>query len=272
MIWPGLAKAIGLNNGAAYLDMLNDKQVDIIDRLFIEYEGKDSLGECIFDRIADHNKKCRSEGHLDDLMKPANAMGNYNLFQIAGTDTSQNTTKMALCHMADKPELKQIIDDIDSQIYDGHGSTTSQKLAESEHLNMWIKEALRIHNPVTRLSFKHVIKDFKLGKYNIQKGTLIQFSLVGLNFNERVFKHPEQFDITRFSKENEKSIPKYHYIPFSVGKRMCLGRHLGELMLKLLVTQFCRTFDFSKPEGVEYYESTTATHSVDNPFLDVKLK
>jgi len=44
-----------------------------------------------------------------------------------------------------------------------------------------------------------------------------------LHHDPRFFPDPERFDPERFNPENEAAIPKYAYIPFSDGPRICIG-------------------------------------------------
>ena len=107
---------------------------------------------------------------------------------------------------------------------------------------------------------------------HIRKGDIITVTLAGMFSMEKIFPDANTFKIDRFSKENEKNIPRYQYIPFYIGKRVCLGRHLGELMVKLLVSQFCRNYEFKRPEGVEYYILNMLLNGIENPEVEVRLK
>ena len=150
---------------------------------------------------------------------------------------------------------------------------TNQALLDgNQQLEDWLKEALRLNSPVSRLATRMAVKDVKLQDFTIRQGDTLTILMTGLNFEETVYKKPEYFDDSRFNSQNKATIPNYQYIPFSVGRRSCLGRHLGEMIVKLLVTQFCRTFEFKKPEGHEYYEASMITNYMTNPLVELKLK
>ncbi len=229
-------------------------------------------GKCIADRMAAFNKECRESGNLKDVISDEDLAGNYNLFFVAGTDTSQNTSKMALCHMADKPDCQKIIQSVLADIYDEQGITQKDKLDQNQLLDLWIKEALRLHNPVSRLNARMATRDVKLGDITVRKGDRISILMTGLNFDGSVYGDIEKFKIEQFDKGYEKNMARYQYIPFSVGKRVCLGRNLGEMMVKLFVTQFVRAYEFNKPKDFEYYESNFFQNALVESLLEVKLK
>jgi cytochrome P450 family 6 len=48
-------------------------------------------------------------------------------------------------------------------------------------------------------------------------------SVLGIQHDTKYFPEPEKFDPERFTEENKRDQPKYAYIPFGEGLRMCLG-------------------------------------------------
>ena len=122
------------------------------------------------------------------------------------------------------------------------------------------------------MNMRVALNDVSLGKFNVRKGDSVALLLTALLFDESVFPDFDNFKLDRFNKESEKELPRYQYIPFSVGKRVCLGRHLGELMVKLLVTQFVRSYDFTKPADIQYKQVTLVTNNMVNPIVLAKLK
>ena len=86
-------------------------------------------------------------------------------------------------------------------------------------------------------------------KYEIPKGTFVFPNLYGLMHDENHFKNPETFDPRRFlaEKKNGPMVfqPDERVIPFSTGKRSCLGQTLAEKELFLFFTGLMQNFTFS---------------------------
>jgi len=73
------------------------------------------------------------------------------------------------------------------------------------------------------------ISDYELpsfsgnGTITLPAGTGIYIPVLALHFDPMYFPEPEKFDPERFTEENKQSYPKYSYIPFGEGPRMCIG-------------------------------------------------
>jgi cytochrome P450 len=267
-----LAKTLGLAPHAKQIDVYFSKQQQILQR-YIERRSKETnLGESIIDRSIIHNRECLRDGNTQDILTIEDITGNYNLFFVAGADTARNISKGVLCHMTSLPKIKKLIDDINKQIYDPQGFTTTQAIESCQELSMWFKECLRFHLTASRTIPRVAIKEVKFGKFTIRKGDYVTKTLSVLLKDEEFFKDPETFDPTRFTSENEKLLPKYQFIPFSLGKRVCLGRYLGELMVKLVVTKFSQFFEYEKPADVEYYRDGYFIIALKNPIVNLRLK
>lgn len=57
----------------------------------------------------------------------------------------------------------------------------------------------------------------------IEKGTSIVIPVYALQNDEKYYPNPKKFDPDRFLPENKESIPKFTYMPFGDGPRICIG-------------------------------------------------
>lgn len=243
-------------------------------QLYLDKQAKDSghQSACFLDRVISHNKQCEKDNNENDRLSISDIVGNFNIFLFAGTDTSKNLTKMSICRMANRPDIQKFLFSAQAEVYDQYGMTTDAILQSSAKLDLWMKEALRMHPPVKQTLFRLPTKDIKIADVTVRKGDFVFFAIDALNKDPAAFENPDTFDLTRFEAEKEKKLPKYQFMPFSIGRRMCLGKALGELMVKLTMTYFVRYFEVQKPENVEYYELSTITNTVINPVVLVKTR
>jgi cytochrome P450 len=135
-----------------------------------------------------------------------------------------------------------------------------------------MKEALRSHAPVKQTLFRLPTKNIQIADVTVREGDYVIFAIDALNKDPSAFENPDTFDLTRFNSQKEKKLPKYQFMPFSIGRRMCLGKALGELMVKLTMSYFSRCYEVYRPQGVEYYEISTITNTVENPLVMLKRR
>ena len=67
-----------------------------------------------------------------------------------------------------------------------------------------------------------------------------------------LWKDPEQFNPERFlSEDGTKTVRPDFFIPFGVGRRMCLGDVLAKAELFLFFSSMLHVFNLELPEGAE---------------------
>ena len=96
-----------------------------------------------------------------------------------------------------------------------------------------------------------LLKDTKIGDYNIRKDTELIVNFYGLHYNTSQWQRPKEFLPERFDQDsplflapNGKKRHPNSYAPFSGGKRVCFGKTFAEVSLKMIATYMTQYFDF----------------------------
>uniref|UniRef100_A0A668ALS3 Cytochrome P450, family 24, subfamily A, polypeptide 1 n=1 Tax=Myripristis murdjan TaxID=586833 RepID=A0A668ALS3_9TELE len=109
------------------------------------------------------------------------------------------------------------------------------------YLKACLKESMRL-SPSVPFTSRTLDKDTVLGDYAIPKGTVLMINSHALGYNEEYFDDGKQFKPERWLRENSNINP-FAYVPFGIGKRMCIGRRLAELQLQLAMCWLVRDYE-----------------------------
>lgn len=74
----------------------------------------------------------------------------------------------------------------------------------SPEFNTYMKEFLRKFAPVSRMTQRQAIKNFKILDLKVKKGTTFVIPSYAIHMNPAIFANPEGFHPERFSEESEE--------------------------------------------------------------------
>lgn len=199
------------------------------------------------------------EGSLLDLMakkfketnqktfSPEQVLDSIFAFLLAGLQPVMNGITGCLLELAMLPDIaKEILKEAQSQDLTST-MTSSEAMSQPAFLDAFVKEVLRIHSPVPFLYERTIVCDFAIGDYSFKRGDLISIPLAMLNQTNTSSPRKDSFDISNFS--NPARSKQFTSSPYSIGKRQCLGKHLADLILKVVVTATVETCDLSPNIG-----------------------
>lgn len=109
------------------------------------------------------------------------------------------------------------------------------------------EEAMRLYPPVPLLSRQAREEDEIRGK-RIKPGTIMLVLPWLLHRHEKEWEHPEAFYPERFLPGGARP-DKFLYIPFSVGRRVCLGMRFGLTEGVLCLATLAQQFRLKVPDG-----------------------
>jgi cytochrome P450 len=84
-----------------------------------------------------------------------------------------------------------------------------------------IEEAMRLYPPAPGLSVRVAEAADEIGGRRIERGALIVISPWVLHRHRRLWENPERFDPDRFLPERSQGRPRFAYLPFGGGPRVC---------------------------------------------------
>ncbi|TKC49172.1 hypothetical protein EI555_000554, partial [Monodon monoceros] len=101
--------------------------------------------------------------------------------------------------------------------------------------------------------------------YTIPKGTIILPNLWSIHRDPAIWEKPNDFYPNRFLDDQGQLIKKETFIPFGIGKRVCMGEQLAKMELFLMFVSLMQSFTFalpkdSKPILTGKYGLTLAPH------------
>ena len=113
-----------------------------------------------------------------------------------------------------------------------------------------IAETTRMSSIVPVGVLHKATQDVQFHGYDIPKGTFIMPNFRYIHYDPRNWDEPEEFRPERFLSEDGKTLKKHDaFMPFSVGKRVCLGETLARDTIFLYFTNIFHRFSIRLAEG-----------------------
>uniref|UniRef100_A0A8C0Z8R5 Cytochrome P450 2G1-like n=1 Tax=Cyanistes caeruleus TaxID=156563 RepID=A0A8C0Z8R5_CYACU len=158
-----------------------------------------------------------------------------NLF-FAGTETMSSTLRFGLLFLMRHPQVEEKIFKEISQVV---GFGRAPALADRSLMpftDATIHEIQRCSDPIPMNVPHRVTRDTEFRGFCIPKGTDIYPLLSSVLNDPESFKNPQNFDPGNFLDEQGRFQRNKAFVPFSAGKRLCLGEALVRAELFLFLT------------------------------------
>ena len=158
-------------------------------------------------------------------------IGILSVFFFAGFDTTANTMSMVLYHLAKHKDVQ----DRARQEAQSFGKLTWDNVFEMKYLHAVINEVLRLFPTVPTIS-RNIPNKFGLKPRVNEKHTFgINVNIFGVHRDGRGWENPDVFNPDRWLEKNSMEMTRYkQFMPFSLGKRSCLGKQFA--LVEMLTT------------------------------------
>jgi len=186
--------------------------------------------------------------------KKENYFSDQQLVQImsdifsAGLETVTSTIEWSILFLILNPECQDKIQNEIDKVIGRSRLPQLEDLAQMPYTEATIYEVLRRSNVVALGNAHATLADATIGGYRIPKGTQVLPNLYGIHMNPKLWNEPEKFNPNRFIINDRAQKPDY-FIPFSVGRRMCLGDVLAKMEVFLFLVGLLQKYDLSIHES-----------------------
>ena len=105
---------------------------------------------------------------------------------------------------------------------------------------------------IVELNLPHkAVQDDTIGGFKVPKGTDVVINLWRIHHDEGVWDQPNDFIPYRWLDKEGRFVPGKHksFLPFSAGRRSCLGESLAKTELFLFLTRLVRDFRIEADMG-----------------------
>ncbi|CAH6791263.1 cytochrome P450 2D20 [Phodopus roborovskii] len=167
----------------------------------------------------------------------------------AGMVTTSTTLSWALLLMILHPDVQsRVHQEIDNVI----GQERLPQMADQARMpytNAVIHEVQRFAD-IVPLNVPHMTsRDVEVQGFLIPKGTTLITNLSSVLKDETVWEKPLHFHPEHFLDAQGRFVKHEAFMPFSAGRRACLGEPLARMELFLFFTRLLQRFSFSVPTG-----------------------
>ncbi len=152
---------------------------------------------------------------------------------LAGYETTANALTWALTLLSRYPAAyERLVDEVDD-VLGGHDPQ-----AADVDLLPWaqavVSETMRLYPPVWSVE-RDAVQDDDISGVPVSAGDTVGFSPYLLHHHPEFWPEPNRFDPERFLPGTASTRPRYAYLPFGGGRRICVGAGLAQLEVTLVL-------------------------------------
>lgn len=204
-----------------------------IARLMCASPGRREDGEPV--NLFDFLLAARAEGLLTDQ----DVRDEVVTIFLAGHETTAQTLSWAWYLLSLHPEIEARLHAEADAL--GDRPPTFDDLAALPYTRMVVEETMRLYPPVHTISRQALGPDEVLGQKVRKGGIVFMFPWV-LHRHRDWWDRPEIFDPERFAPGKPPAHPRYAYLPFGAGPRICLGASFAMTEAVLILATLAQRF------------------------------
>lgn len=212
-----------------------------------------TIDQFIYDQIAEGRRHPERENFLSVMLKVQDSETGQGMSDrqlrdevitlfFAGFETTARTLTWTWYLLSRRPDVIEKIRAEADQVLSNGRPASSADLERLVYARMVVDETLRLYPPTAVLARQNIAAD-EIGGYLIPPKSLVSLSPYAVHRTPELWPDPDRFDPERFSAENAAGRPKFAYIPFAAGPRICLGNSFALMEMVYTVAMAAQRFD-----------------------------
>jgi cytochrome P450 len=182
-------------------------------------------------------------------MNDEQLIDNLLTFYLAGHETTARALAWTLYLVARSPEWAARLEEEIGRVTGGApvGSAHIDKLVLVQQV---LKESMRLYPPVPLINRQCVVPT-RLDGIEVQPGATVVIPIYAIHRHRKRWEDPDAFDPARFAPEREAKIPRYQFLPFGAGPRICIGMAFAMLEATAMLATLLQKARFEPVPGRE---------------------
>ncbi|MEQ1953625.1 cytochrome P450 [Mesorhizobium sp. CN2-181] len=176
---------------------------------------------------------------------------------LAGHETTALTLSWSLYLLGQNPAAaRRLTAEVGETL--GTNDATVESLPRLKFAESVILESMRLYPPAWAIG-RESIGPFKLGGYDFAAATTVLISPWVLHRDPRNFDDPETFRPERWMDGLARRLPRFAYMPFGGGPRICIGQRFAMIEAVLILATIFRHFsvEWQRERPITLFPSIT---------------
>ncbi len=166
---------------------------------------------------------------------------------LAGHETTSTALSWTWYLLSQHPEEERKLHAELSSVLSGR-APTFENISHLPYTRMILEESMRLYPPAPSFNRQTVVED-RLGGYHIPAGAHIVIAPYVVHRHLSFWNDPELFRPERFAPEQDQKRPRYAYLPFSGGPRMCIGSNFALAEATLVLATVAQRYQLRLEPG-----------------------
>ncbi len=180
----------------------------------------------------------------------AAVVGNVTTMLLAGEDTTANTLAWMLYLLKMHPlALAKAREEV-LRLAPDPAKFTVEQMDALDYVDACAQEAMRL-KPVAPFLPLEALRDTVVGNVQVRKGSLVWCVMRRDSIDETHFSEPNEFRPERWLEQGAAAVDKHVSTPFGSGVRMCPGRYLAMLEIKIAVAMALSSFEIDSVQTAD---------------------